>query len=114
MAAARWLLKILAKSFTQHCSLPQAGPLLRRAARLIRRIGPDPLMMPPDLEEALDAQLAGSDGAADSDDDDAAGDDEDGDELEGAYDDRDEELSGEDDIEEDELGDGGSEDDDLG
>ena len=52
----------------------QVGPVLRRAARLVRRLGPEPSLMPPDLEEALDAQLAGSDGPADSD---SGGDDRD-------------------------------------
>ncbi len=57
----------------------QVGPVLRRAARLVRRIGQEPSLMPPDLEEALDEQLAGSDGAAtgDSDGDEGSADDAD-------------------------------------
>ena len=53
----------------------QVDSVLRRAARLVRRIGQEPLLMPPDLEAALDEQLAGSDAAdaSDSEGDDVEG-----------------------------------------
>ena len=83
------MLLIHGRTATQHRAIliTQVGPVLRRAARLVRRIGPEPTLMPPDLEEALDEQLGGSAGkAAASNSEGDEGDDDEADELAGRSD----------------------------
>lgn len=46
------------QTLNQHlCVTAQAGPLLRRAARLLRRVGDEPRLIEVEMEEALDGAL---------------------------------------------------------